>query len=98
MDQPNSSENNWHTVSDIADRYAVHPNTVRSWIRNGRLIAHKLYRVVRISDRDLKTFEGASLAPMGVDGQQLRRSASAKAPLSSARQKRTRSKKGASNG
>ncbi|MEN8721790.1 MAG: helix-turn-helix domain-containing protein [Alphaproteobacteria bacterium] len=98
MDQPNSSENNWHTVSDIADRYAVHPNTVRSWIRNGRLVAHKLDRVVRISDHDLLTFEETSLAPMGVDGQQLRRSASAKAPPSSARLKRTRSKKGASNG
>lgn len=97
MDQPTSSENIWHTISDIADRYAVHPNTVRSWIRNGRLIAHKLDRVVRISDHDLRTFEDSSLAPMGVDGHRLRRSASAKASPSSARSKRTQ-KKGTSNG
>jgi excisionase family DNA binding protein len=31
------SEETWYTVEDIAQLLKVHPDTVRSWLRDGRL-------------------------------------------------------------
>lgn len=92
------ADHNWHTISEIADHYAVHPNTVRSWIAAGRLKAHKLDRIVRIAAHDLEAFETSELAPVGVPGHRLRRAPTNKRPSASTRLNRTRSKTGGQNG
>lgn len=77
----------WFTIAEISDLYTVHRNTVRAWIKDGRLRAHKLGRVVRIRADDLDRFEQTEMSPVSIPGHRLKRttSRSGKPPLSGAR-------------
>jgi len=48
-----------HTVPQIADRVAASTRTVRRWIENGLLVAHKINGLVRISEEDFQAFLAA---------------------------------------
>jgi len=47
----------WYTVREVAVRYQVAERTVRRWIAEDRLSAHKFGRAVRFSEQDLIAFE-----------------------------------------
>ena len=55
-----SPDTRWYTARDVAARYRVKERTVRRWIADGRLRAHRFGRAVRISQDDLIAFEKAS--------------------------------------
>ena len=44
------------TVTQVADLLAVSTRSVRRWVANGELFAHKFGRTVRISEIDLRAF------------------------------------------
>jgi excisionase family DNA binding protein len=44
------------TVSDIADFLDVSPRSVRRWIKDGRLVAHRFGVAVRIGSDDFAAF------------------------------------------
>jgi excisionase family DNA binding protein len=47
------------TISDIADCLDVSCRTVRRWIANGLLVAHRINGLVRISEADYRAFLAA---------------------------------------
>ena len=47
------------TIAEVAERLHVATRTIRRWIKNGDLIAHRHGGVVRISDGDLRAFLAA---------------------------------------
>ena len=47
------------TIAQVAERLCVAPRTVHRWIRNDDLIAHRVGRVVRIAECDLRAFLAA---------------------------------------
>jgi excisionase family DNA binding protein len=51
-----TNANNFYTVEEVASLLKVHPNTVRGWIRQGKLNAFKINTLTRIKDADLETF------------------------------------------
>jgi excisionase family DNA binding protein len=46
----------YHTIKAVAESLDVSQRTVRRWIANGDLIAHRVDRVARVADTDLRTF------------------------------------------
>ena len=48
------------TVPEVARRVGRNPETVRRWIREGRLAAHKVGTQHVIEERDLAAFEATS--------------------------------------
>ena len=54
-DQPKSPMK-FYTIEQIADWLAVSTRTVRRWIHDKLLIAHRLNGLVRISEADLVAF------------------------------------------
>ena len=44
------------TIEQTAEHLQVSTKTIRRWIKNGDLIAHRIGRQLRISDADLKVF------------------------------------------
>ena len=46
----------YYAIQTVAEALDVSPRTVRRWIANGNLIAHRVDRVVRITDADLRAF------------------------------------------
>ena len=44
------------TLQEVAQRLNVHENTVKNFIRQGKLVAYKLNRVWRIKEKDLEKF------------------------------------------
>jgi excisionase family DNA binding protein len=44
------------TTPDVAERLRVSTRTVRRWIEDGDLIAHRIGGVVRIAESDLRAF------------------------------------------
>lgn len=46
---------NYYTTSEVAQQTGVHSETVRIWIRSGRLTAHKIGRAFLISEPDLES-------------------------------------------
>jgi excisionase family DNA binding protein len=46
----------FYTIEQIADCLAVSTKTVRRWIDNELLVAHRFNRAVRISEADLAAF------------------------------------------
>ena len=52
-----------YTVAQVAERLQVSTKTVRRWIENDDLIAHRLGRQLRISEADLQTFIKARREP-----------------------------------
>jgi len=44
------------TLQEVAQRLNVHENTVKNFIRGGRMVGYKLTRVCRIKEKDLEKF------------------------------------------
>jgi len=44
------------TVAEVAERLGVSTRTIRRWIENKELVAHRFGCAVRISERDLRAF------------------------------------------
>jgi excisionase family DNA binding protein len=44
------------TILQVAERLNVSTRTVRRWIANGALVAHRFEAVVRVAESDLKLF------------------------------------------
>jgi excisionase family DNA binding protein len=44
------------SIAYVAEALSVSARTVRRWIDRGELVAHRLGRVVRIAESDLKAF------------------------------------------
>ncbi len=55
----NRTDQHFHTIPSVADRLRVSNKSVRRWIKNGELIAHRLGRQWRISEADLAIFLAA---------------------------------------
>ena len=51
-----SSLPKYHSIKAIAEALEVSPRTVRRWIANGDLIAHRPGGLVRIAESDLRAF------------------------------------------
>jgi excisionase family DNA binding protein len=52
----NSGLPKYYPIKAVAEALDVSPRTVRRWIANGDLIAHRVERVVRVADTDLRAF------------------------------------------
>jgi excisionase family DNA binding protein len=52
----NSGLPKYYPIKAVAEALDVSPRTVKRWIANGDLIAHRVDRVVRVADTDLRTF------------------------------------------
>lgn len=51
-----------YTVAEVAARYAVHDRTVRRWVKEGKLPAHRFGgKHLRFTDKDLEMFDQASV-------------------------------------
>jgi len=50
----------WYTVNEIAEDLKVSQRTVRRWIAQGDLRAHRFGRAVRVSSEDREAFERQS--------------------------------------
>jgi len=48
------------TLKEIAERLKLHPNTLRRYIKEGKLPAMKFGRVWRVEEEDLKEFMRAN--------------------------------------
>lgn len=46
----------FYTIAEVADLLVVSTRTVRRWISDRELLAHKFGRQVRISEIDLRAF------------------------------------------
>lgn len=51
-----SVPNLFHRIPEVADRLQVSDRSVRRWIRQGALIAHRFGHQWRVSDPDLELF------------------------------------------
>jgi excisionase family DNA binding protein len=51
-----SSQINFFTIADVAERLHVSGRTVRRWIEAGNLIVHRVGGIVRIAESDLRAF------------------------------------------
>ena len=52
----NGGLSKYYRIEAVAEALDVSPRTVRRWIANGNLIAHRVDRVVRVGDMNLRTF------------------------------------------
>ena len=48
------------TLKEVADRLRLHPNTLRRYIKEGKLAAMKFGRVWRVEEKDLEEFMRAN--------------------------------------
>lgn len=46
----------YYTPEEVAERLSVHPNTVRLWLRQGRMSAVRAGRLWRVRESDLQAF------------------------------------------
>jgi excisionase family DNA binding protein len=53
-DRPTSPT--FYTIAEVAEFMGNHERTVRRWIKSGWLVAHRINRLVRISEADFLTF------------------------------------------
>jgi excisionase family DNA binding protein len=56
VDMSAKSMMHFYTVAAVADLLVVSPRSVRRWIAEGDLRAHRFGRGVRISETDLRAF------------------------------------------
>jgi excisionase family DNA binding protein len=49
----------FYTIGQVAEALGVSTRTIRRWIANGPLIAHRMNGVVRISEADFQAFLAA---------------------------------------
>lgn len=52
----NTKANKFYTVEEVSKFLKVHPNTVRGWIKRGKLRAFKISTLTRIRENDLENF------------------------------------------
>jgi excisionase family DNA binding protein len=52
----NRPAGNLHSIDELAERWGVSTRTVRRQIKSGALRAHRIGRLVRISDADAEDF------------------------------------------
>ncbi len=50
-----------HTVEQAAHLLQLHPDTIRLWLRTGRLKGHKLGRVWRVPNHELRRLSEAPI-------------------------------------
>ena len=48
-----------YTIAQVAEFMGNHERTVRRWIKRGWLVAHRINRLVRISEADFLSFLAA---------------------------------------
>lgn len=61
---PRPADDGFLTVSDVAERVRVHPQTVGAWIARGELHAIRIGRTVKIRQSGFEEMlEGARIAP-----------------------------------
>lgn len=53
---PDGRLSRFFTIAQIAECLNVSTRTVRRWIEQGLLVAHRINGLVRISDRDFQAF------------------------------------------
>ncbi len=46
----------YYTPEQVAERLSVHPNTVRLWLRQGRMSGVRAGRLWRVRESDLQAF------------------------------------------
>ncbi len=51
-----TNAHHYYTVDEVATLLKVHSNTVRGWIKQGKLKAIKISTLTRIKEVDLETF------------------------------------------
>ena len=51
-----ATEGQFHTVEEVAERLQVSDQTVRRWVKSGKLKAYKPGREWRVKPSDLETF------------------------------------------
>ena len=56
MPRPNSRVPRAFSMDELADRWDVSTKTISRWIAAGKLRAHRIGRVVRISEEDALAF------------------------------------------
>jgi len=57
MDTNNSNNNQYYTTEEVAEMLKVTPDSVRRWIRSGKLKSIKLSgKFIRINQEDLQAF------------------------------------------
>jgi excisionase family DNA binding protein len=49
-------EEKYYTVPEVAEKLNVHPQTIRNWIRSGKLTASKPAVKVIVSEKSLQEF------------------------------------------
>ena len=61
------SDERWLTVPQVADVVQVHPETVREWLRTGRLPGTLLSRRAgwRVRERDVQRFLAGEIGDVG---------------------------------
>lgn len=60
-----NGETLYHSPTKLAKRWDVDTQTVRRWIREGRLEGVKLASSVRVTDESVAAFEAAAYGPKG---------------------------------
>ncbi|MCP4134919.1 MAG: helix-turn-helix domain-containing protein [bacterium] len=75
-------KNDMYTVDEAADTLGLHPKTIRRFIREEKLKAHKVGGQWRIMDADLKSFMGVdkNSAPEAAGSQEIYQSPESPAP------------------
>ena len=59
-DDPRSpGPDRFYSISEVAEMVGVVTRTVRRWIEDRLLVAHRIGRVLRIAETDLQTFLAA---------------------------------------
>ena len=56
-DSKSEGSGDWYTAKEVAGRLKVSERSVRRWIAEGDLCAHRFGRAVRVSEEDLVAFE-----------------------------------------
>ncbi len=58
-DTRSNGPDRFYSIYDVAEQMDVVPRTTRRWIDAGLLVAHRVGRVLRISERDFRAFLAA---------------------------------------
>ena len=53
-------ETKYYSCKEVAERYGVKETTVWGWVKDGKLPAYRLGRIIRVSADALKAFEEQS--------------------------------------
>jgi excisionase family DNA binding protein len=76
---PTSEEDPWLTVPQVSEELKLHPATVRSWVKTGRLAAVRAGRTWRVRRSEVDRALLSDASPAYVDQEALSSSASSAA-------------------